>query len=122
MMDRVIPMLPKELSNGICSLNENQNRFTISVLMKIDSKGKIIDSDIFKSVIKTTRRMNYHDVNDLFLYQDIKEEKVENVDTETQKKRVNKVFEEYGKYIKHFLNMRKLKDVLKKIEEIKMEA
>ena len=112
MMDRVIPMLPKELSNGICSLNENQNRFTISVLMKIDSKGKIIDSDIFKSVIKTTRRMNYHDVNDLFLYQDIKEEKVENVDTETQK-RVNKVFEEYGKYIKHFLNMRKLKDVLK---------
>ena len=85
MMDRVIPMLPKELSNGICSLNENQNRFTISVLMKIDSKGKIIDSDIFKSVIKTTRRMNYHDVNDLFLYQDIKEEKVENVDTETQK-------------------------------------
>ena len=70
-MDRVIPMLPKELSNGICSLNENQDRFTISVIMKIDEKGKVIDSDIFKSIIKTTRRMNYHDVNDIFQYVDL---------------------------------------------------
>lgn len=76
MLDRVIPMLPKELSNGICSLNENQDRFTISVIMKINEKGKIIDSDIFKSVIKTTKRMNYHDVNDLFYIKTYKTEKL----------------------------------------------
>ena len=75
MMDRVIPMLPKELSNGICSLNENQDRFTISVIMKINKNGKVIESRIFKSVIKTTKRMNYHDVNDLFLWSDINEGK-----------------------------------------------
>lgn len=86
MMDRVIPMLPKELSNGICSLNENQDRFTISVVMKIDSNGKVIDSEIFKSVIKTTRRMNYHDVNSLFEYADLKSGKLEVEDEKIQKR------------------------------------
>ena len=59
MMDRVIPMLPKELSNGICSLNEGQDRFALSVIMEINDKGQVVSSDIRKSIIKVTRRMSY---------------------------------------------------------------
>ena len=106
MMDRVIPMLPKELSNGICSLNPKQDRFTISVIMQIDSKGKVIDSDIFKSVIKTTQRMNYHDVNDIFKYEDLKG-KNENIEE------VEKIYNKYKEYASHFLAMRELKNILK---------
>lgn len=114
MLDRVIPMLPKELSNGICSLNENQDRFTISVIMKINEKGKIIDSDIFKSVIKTTKRMNYHDVNDLFLYKDLQDGKIEKETfSDKELKRIEKVAKKYQPYIEHFLRMRELKGILK---------
>lgn len=114
MMDRVIPMLPKELSNGICSLNENQDRFAISVIMKINEKGKIIDSDIFKSVIKTTKRMNYHDVNDLFLYKDLQDRKIEKETFTTKElKKIEKVAKKYEPYIDNFLRMRELKNVLK---------
>ncbi len=118
MMDRVIPMLPKELSNGICSLNENQDRFTISVIMKIDEKGKVIESDIFKSVIKTTKRMNYHDVNDLFKYTDFKcsklglEDEANKLNQEELDK-IKIVAEKYEEFIPHFLRMRELKDILK---------
>ena len=59
MMDRVIPMLPKELSNGICSLNEGQDRFALSVIMEINDKGQVVSSDIRKSIIKVTKRMSY---------------------------------------------------------------
>ena len=114
MMDRVIPMLPKELSNGICSLNENQDRFTISVIMKIDKKGQVIDSDIFKSVIKTTRRMNYHDVDKLFKYEDIKNN-ILSKDSFT-KEDLAKIYNsenEYKDYVEHFLRMRELKNILK---------
>lgn len=111
MMDRVIPMLPKELSNGICSLNENQDRFTISVIMKIDEKGKVVDSDIFKSVIKTTRRMNYHDVNDIFKYTDV-QNNVNELD-ENELERVAKVARKYEPFIEHFARMRELKNILK---------
>ena len=111
MMDRVIPMLPKELSNGICSLNENQDRFTISVIMKIDEKGKVVDSDVFKSVIKTTRRMNYHDVNDIFKYVDMQNNVNELEESELE--RVNKVARKYELFIEHFLRMRELKNILK---------
>ena len=112
MMDRVIPMLPKELSNGICSLNENQDRFTISVIMKIDEKGKVIDSDIFKSIIKTTRRMNYHDVNDIFQYVDLQNNEKNELE-EDALERINKVAEKYKPFIEHFLRMRELKNILK---------
>ena len=113
MMDRVIPMLPKELSNGICSLNENQDRFTISAIMKIDEKGKVIDSDIFKSVIKTTRRMNYHDVNDIFQYVDLQNKKINDEIPEDDIKRINDVAKKYKNFIEHFLRMRELKNILK---------
>lgn len=62
MLDRVIPMLPKELSNGVCSLNQHEDRYALSVIMRIDKKGKVIDSNIVKSIINVTKRMNYHNV------------------------------------------------------------
>lgn len=58
----VIPMLPRELSNGICSLNHGVDRLTLSVEMTITPEGDIISHDIFESVINTTERMNYDDV------------------------------------------------------------
>ena len=62
MLNRVIPMLPRELSNGICSLNEGQDRFTLSVSMEIDSKGKVISSEVYKAIINVKKRMSYKDV------------------------------------------------------------
>ena len=120
MMDRVIPMLPKELSNGICSLNENQDRFTISVIMKINEKGKVVESRIFKSVIKTTRRMNYHDVNDLFLWEDIKQGRLEIEDkiTAEEYERIKNTANKYSQFIEHFLRMRELKNILKKRRDL----
>ena len=62
MLGRVIPMLPRELSNGICSLNEGEDRYTLSCTMVINSKGNVVSSDVYKAVINVTKRMNYHDV------------------------------------------------------------
>lgn len=61
--DRVVPMLPERLSNGICSLNPRVERLTQSALMEIDRQGKVVSYQICQSVIKTTYRMTYHDVN-----------------------------------------------------------
>ncbi|MDD7794793.1 ribonuclease R [Clostridium sp. 'White wine YQ'] len=62
LIDRVIPMLPKKLSNGICSLNPQVDRLALSCNMVINSEGKVIDHEIYESVIKTTERMTYTDV------------------------------------------------------------
>lgn len=59
----VIPMLPKELSNGICSLNPNVDRLAVSLKMTIDKKGKVIANDFYKSVINSDHRLVYDDVN-----------------------------------------------------------
>ena len=95
MLDRVIPMLPKELSNGICSLNAGEDRFTLSCTMEIDKEGNIISSDVYKSVIKVTERMNYKDVQKI----------IDGSDEE--------VFERYKNYIQDFKLMEELAKILK---------
>ncbi|MBN2898078.1 MAG: ribonuclease R [Clostridia bacterium] len=65
LIDRVIPMLPKRLSNGVCSLNPQVNRLTLSVNMEIDSMGTVVNHEIYESVIKTVERLTYTDVSDI---------------------------------------------------------
>ena len=65
LVDRVIPMLPHQLSNGICSLNPNVDRLAMSCIMTIDTKGEIISYDIKQSVIRSRIQMTYNKVNDI---------------------------------------------------------
>ena len=95
MLGRVIPMLPRELSNGICSLNAGEDRFTLSCSMEITPKAKIISSDIYKAVINVTERMSYEDVQKIIDKSD------------------DKVLKKYEKYIKDFELMEELAKILK---------
>lgn len=70
LVDRVIPMIPHRLSNGICSLNPKVDRLTLSCHMEITSEGEVVDHEIFQSVIKTTERMTYYDVNRILVDKD----------------------------------------------------
>lgn len=70
LVDRVVPMLPRRLSNGICSLNPQVERLTLSCDMEIDSKGKVVNYDIFESFIKTRERMTYKNVNKILTDKD----------------------------------------------------
>ncbi|WP_291571643.1 ribonuclease R [Clostridium sp. UBA4548] len=62
LIDRVIPMLPRKLSNGVCSLNPRVDRLALSCFMEIDNTGKVLDHEVFESIIKTNERMTYTDV------------------------------------------------------------
>ncbi|MCR4797575.1 MAG: ribonuclease R [Lachnospiraceae bacterium] len=73
--DRVIPMLPTTLSNDICSLNEDEDRLTLSCIMRIGPTGKVLDYRIAESVIHSTRRMTYSSVNRIL--EDADEEEIQ---------------------------------------------
>lgn len=70
LVDRVLPMFPKEISNGICSLNPDEDKLTFTCEMEIDQNGKVVDSDTYKSVIKSVRRMTYTNVNRMIAGED----------------------------------------------------
>ncbi len=95
MLSRVIPMLPRELSNGICSLNAGEDRFTLSCSMEIDLKGKIVSAEVYKGIINVCERMNYHDVQKILDKSD------------------EQVLNRYAKYIHDFELMAELATILK---------
>lgn len=95
MLGRVIPMLPRELSNGICSLNAGEDRFTLSCTMEIDKNGNVKSSEIYKAVINVTERMTYTDVQKI----------LDNSEVEIVKR--------YEKYIDEFKLMEELALILK---------
>ena len=95
--DTVIPMIPHQLSNGICSLNPDVVRLTISCEMKINSKGKIIEYDIFPSYIKSRKQMTYKNVNKILM---------ENV-----------IPEGYAEYAETLKEMKELASILRKEKE-----
>lgn len=70
LVDRVIPMIPHRLSNGLCSLNPKVDRLTMSCEMEISPNGEVVSHEIFDSVIRTTERMTYSDVNRILADQD----------------------------------------------------
>jgi len=92
--DTVIPMIPHKLSNGICSLNENVDRLTISVIMEVNEKGKVVNYKIMESVINSKKKMTYEDLNKLFNNEDIDES--------------------YETFIEDLQSMRELSDILSK--------
>jgi ribonuclease R len=95
--DSVIPMLPHKLSNGICSLNPNVIRLTISCVMEIDLKGNVIKYDIFPSYIKSAKKMTYQKVNDILMR--------------------NIIAEDYDPYVDKLKDMNTLAHILRKNKE-----
>ena len=94
MLGRVIPMLPRELSNGLCSLNEGEDRYTLSCIMEIDQKGNAVSGEVVKGIIKVTKRMSYNDVQAIL-------------------DRNETVINHYKPYIQEFKNMEELAIILK---------
>lgn len=93
--DRVIPMLPERLSNGICSLNEGQDRLTLSCLMDIDENGTVVGHEIAETIIRVDRRMSYNQVRCI----------LEDGETETSR--------EYQEFVPMFFLMKELSDLLR---------
>lgn len=95
LVDRVIPMIPHRLSNGICSLNPKEDRLTLSCVMEINPQGEVVSHEIFESVIRTTERMTYSDVNKILVDQD------------------EEVIERYRSLVPMFQLMAELADILR---------
>ena len=96
LVDRVIPMLPHALSNGICSLNQGENRLALSCMMSIDEKGRVIDHKIAETVIRVDRRMSYTNVKKILEDKD------------------PAVLEEYRDFVPMFQRMEELAALLRK--------
>lgn len=88
--DRVIPMLPHRLSNGICSLNAGVDRLAMSCLMEIDQKGNVIAHEVAETVIRVDRRMSYNEVQKILTYRKL---------TEAEKKNAQPMESEDGIYM-----------------------
>lgn len=95
--DRVIPMLPHKLSNGICSLNPNVDRLSMSCVMEINPKGEVVDYDIFESVICSRKQMTYKNVNAIL--------------------ERNEIAEGYESYVDQLKLMEELASILRKMKE-----
>ena len=103
LVDRVIPMLPHKLSNGICSLNQGTDRLAMSCLMEVDPHGTVVDHEICESVIRSDRRMTYTAVNAILSEADTKEK-------EEQKAGL---LEEYKDFVAMFERMKELSAILR---------
>lgn len=96
LVDRVIPMLPHRLSNGICSLNQGTDRLALSCIMQINEKGNVVHHEITESVIRVDRRMSYANVNKILEQND------------------EAVKQEYAEFLPMFYQMKELADILRK--------
>ncbi len=94
LVDRVIPMLPHKLSNGICSLNPDVERLAVSCVMEIDNSGRTVDYEIFESVIKSRIQMTYKKVNKILNHEETPEG--------------------YEPYVNDLLLMKELADIIRK--------
>ncbi|KGG79553.1 ribonuclease R [Caloranaerobacter azorensis H53214] len=99
LVDRVIPMLPKKLSNGVCSLNPGVPRLTLSVFMEIDKQGRVVDHEIVESIIQSKERLVYTDISNL----------LENDDEELKKR--------YSHILEDLKAMEELCNILRKKRE-----
>ena len=119
MLDRVIPMLPRELSNGLCSLNQKKDRLTLSVIMEINNEGQVVSSQIKKSVINVTRRMSYNEIATILRYYNRENEKEVVSDIKLAIEKIGKLnrdidlLEECKPYLQHFKLMEELAKILK---------
>lgn len=100
-VDRVVPMLPEKLSNGICSLNAGVDRLALSCIMRIDQSGMVTDAEIVESLIRVDKRMDYHSVAVLL------EERTDAGD-------YARVIEEYEPYKEQLFKMLELSKILRK--------
>ena len=103
LLNTVIPMLPKELSNGVCSLNEGEDRLTVSTIMEIDKQGNVISSDICKGIINVQKRLSYNIVQNILDYSENPKEN-----------KIKKGYESYLKYLKKFKIMEELALILER--------
>lgn len=112
LVDRVIPMLPHKLSNGICSLNEGQDRLALSCIMDIDKTGRVVGHRIAETVIKVDRRMSYTNVQRIlnaasYIKAGIQEDNADKIKTDM------KAYEEYKEFADLFVCMKELADILR---------
>lgn len=102
LVDRVIPMLPRKLSNGICSLNAGEDRLSLSCIMELSEKGEVMSHRIVESVIHVNHRMTYTDVNAI-LTKDASE--------------VSKLYDQYGDAISMFMDMEHVSKLIRNQRE-----